>query len=120
MIASKDKPNNHPINVVHIDLESFILYNDSGLNDVDSQLMEIKDVPEAFNCIRTISDHEKEMFPSSSEPSLDKAEKGPEKPLEKVIENLEQLEDKVQKIDPKQKKKCTTLRRGKWPLYHGV
>lgn len=42
MITSKDKPNNNLINVVHTDLESFILYSDSGLNDVDSQLMEIK------------------------------------------------------------------------------
>lgn len=35
MITSKEKPNNHPINVVHTYLESFILYNDSGLNDVE-------------------------------------------------------------------------------------
>eukprot|EP00253_Pinus_taeda_P031171 PITA_31171 len=104
MINNKDKPNNHPINVVHTNLESFILYNDSGLNDVDSQLMEIKDVPEVFSCIGTISNHEKERLPSSSEPSPNKAEKGLEKPSEKVIENLEQSEDKVQKIDPKQKK----------------
>ena len=38
------------------DLESFILYNDSGLNDVDSQLVEIKDVPEIYDCVRTILD----------------------------------------------------------------
>jgi len=28
MISSKERPNNHPINVVHTDLESFILHND--------------------------------------------------------------------------------------------
>lgn len=36
MITSNEKPLNHPINVVHIDLESFVLYSDSSLNDVDS------------------------------------------------------------------------------------
>lgn len=41
MITSKEKPNNHPINVLHIDLDSFILYNDSGLNDIASQHLEI-------------------------------------------------------------------------------
>lgn len=46
MITSKEKPLNHPINVVHTDLESFVLYSDSGLNDIDSQLVEVEDVPE--------------------------------------------------------------------------
>jgi len=35
MITSKEKPINHPISYVHIDLESFVLYSDS-LNDIDS------------------------------------------------------------------------------------
>jgi len=35
MITSKEKPINHPINYVHIDLESFVLYSDR-LNDIDS------------------------------------------------------------------------------------
>ena len=35
MITSKEKPVNHPINVVHTDLDSFFLYSDSGLNDVE-------------------------------------------------------------------------------------
>lgn len=46
MITSKEKPLNHPINSVHTDLESFVLYSDSGLNDVDSQLVEVEDVSE--------------------------------------------------------------------------
>ena len=33
MITSKEKPINHPINAVHTDLESFVLYLDGGLND---------------------------------------------------------------------------------------
>ena len=46
MITNKERPNIHPINGVHTELESFILYNDSGLNDVDCKLVEIDDVPE--------------------------------------------------------------------------
>lgn len=45
MISSKEKPINHPIQVVHTDLESFILYNDGDLNDVNNQLVVIEDVP---------------------------------------------------------------------------
>ena len=45
MITSKEKPINHPINYVHIDLESFVLYSDS-LSDIDSQLVVIDDIPE--------------------------------------------------------------------------
>lgn len=89
MITSKERPNNHPINVVHTNLESFILYSDSGLNDVDSQLVEIKDVLDISNCIRTVLDQEKENLPSSSEQPLDKAKKGSEQPSKKVMENSE-------------------------------
>lgn len=48
MITSKEKPMSHLINVVHIDLESFVLYFDSGLNDIDIQLIILDDVPEIF------------------------------------------------------------------------
>ena len=40
IITSKDKPKNHPIHFVHTDLESFILYNDNGIDDLDIQLVE--------------------------------------------------------------------------------
>lgn len=46
MITSKEKQLNHPINAGHTDLESFVLYLDSGLNDIDSQLVEVEYVPE--------------------------------------------------------------------------
>ena len=45
MITSKEKPINHPINYVHTDLESFVLYYDSS-NDIDSQLVEVDDILE--------------------------------------------------------------------------
>ena len=44
MITSKEKPINHPINYVHTDLESFVLYSDS-FKDIDSQLVEENDIP---------------------------------------------------------------------------
>ena len=44
MITSKEKPINHPIQVVHTDLESFILYNDGDLNDVRSKIFAIHNV----------------------------------------------------------------------------
>lgn len=46
MITSKEKPNNHPIHIVHTDLESLILFNDSSLIDVDSQLVEDEEISE--------------------------------------------------------------------------
>ena len=74
MITNKEKPNNHPINVVHTYLESFILFNDSGLNNVDSHLVEVKDIPDISNCIKKNLEKGKENFPSASEQPFDKAE----------------------------------------------
>ena len=45
MITRKEKPVNHPINYVHTDLESFVLFSDS-LNEIDSQIVEADDIPE--------------------------------------------------------------------------
>lgn len=59
MITSKEKPLNHLTNVVHIDLESFVLYSDSGLSDVDSQLVEVEDEPEISENFRAVLDQER-------------------------------------------------------------
>ena len=67
MITTKERPNNHPIYVVHTNLESFIFFNDSGMNDVDSQILEVEDVSEIFDYIRKILEKEKENFPSALE-----------------------------------------------------
>ncbi len=53
MITSKEKPINHPINYVHTDLESFILYSDS-FNDIDSQLVEAENIPEIVENFRGV------------------------------------------------------------------
>lgn len=66
MITSKEKPVNHSINVVHIDLESFFLYFDSALNDVDIQFVEVDDVLEISESFRAILNQEKEKIAISS------------------------------------------------------
>ena len=53
MITSKEKPINHPINYVHTDLESFVLFLDS-LNEIDSPIVEANDIPEITENFREI------------------------------------------------------------------
>jgi len=53
MITSKEKSINHPINYVHTDLESFVLYSDI-FNDVDSQLVEAESIPEIEENFREV------------------------------------------------------------------
>ena len=60
VITSKEKPINHPINVVHTYLESFVLYTNTRLNDVDIQLVEVDDVPEISESFREVLNEEKE------------------------------------------------------------
>jgi len=67
MITSKEKPLNHPINDVHTDLESFVLYLDSGFNDVNSQLVEVEDVQEITENFRAVLDHERQKLASTAE-----------------------------------------------------
>lgn len=93
MITNKERPSNNPINDVHIDLESFILCNDSGLNDVDCQLVEIKDVLEISYCIRTVLEKEKENLPTISEQPSEKADESLEHHKEsdhKIVSNQSQ------------------------------
>ena len=56
MVTSKEKPKNHPSNDVHTDIESFILFNDSGLNDLYSQLIEVEEIIEISYSVRAILD----------------------------------------------------------------
>jgi len=51
MISIKEKPNNHPIHVVHTDLEYFILYSRMNPVDDDSQLVEISKVSDIISSI---------------------------------------------------------------------
>jgi len=53
MITRKEKPINHPINYVHIDLESFVLYSDS-FNDIYCQLVEAESIPQIAENFREV------------------------------------------------------------------
>lgn len=60
MITSKEKSNNHPIHVVHIDLESFILYNynsslfDNSLVYLESHIEEISKISEVSGSVEAV------------------------------------------------------------------
>lgn len=69
MIASKEKPINHPINYVHTDLESFVLYSDS-FNDVNSQIVEVEDIPEITENFREVLKKERKRLDSTAEQSV--------------------------------------------------
>ena len=68
MITSKDKPVNHPINVVHTDLESFVLYSDGGLNDENVQLVQVDEILEILENFRDVLKKEKDKTTNTSEP----------------------------------------------------
>jgi len=68
MITSKEKPVNHPINYVHTDLKSFVLYSDS-FNDVNSQLVEVEYIPKITENFREVLKKEGQKLESSIEQS---------------------------------------------------
>jgi hypothetical protein len=68
MITSKEKPVNHPINYVHSNLESFVLYSYS-FNDVNSQVVEVEDIPEITENFREVLKQERQRFDSTAEQS---------------------------------------------------
>ena len=66
MITSKEKPINHPVNYVHTDLESFVLFADS-FNDLDSQLVQAEDIPEITENFREVLQKERGEKPATME-----------------------------------------------------
>lgn len=54
MIKSKEKPINHPIHVVHTDLDSFILYSDMISIDDESQIVEILGVSDVIMSMKKV------------------------------------------------------------------
>lgn len=80
MITSNKKPINHPINYVHADLESFVLYSES-FNDVDSQLVEAESIPEIVENFREV---------------LEKERRGQQNTIEKLAEDNGQQAGKTE------------------------
>ena len=54
--------------MMYIQIQSFILYNDGSLNDVNSQLVEVEDVLEISQCFRAVIDKEKRVVNYSEKP----------------------------------------------------
>lgn len=65
MITSKEKLVNHPINYVHTDLESFVLYSYS-FNDVNSQVVEVENIPEIIENFREVLRQERQRLDSTA------------------------------------------------------
>ena len=59
MITSKEKPISHPVNYVHTDLESFVLFADS-FNDIDSQLVQAEYIPKITENFREVLQKERQ------------------------------------------------------------
>ena len=70
MISSREKPNNNPIHVVHIDLESFILFNDEFSTSLEVFIEEKTKISKFSNFVLEIINVEnQEKRPSGLEPS---------------------------------------------------
>ena len=69
MITNKEKPLNHPIKSIHTDLESFVIYLDSGFNDVNGRLVEVEDVQEITENFKVVLDQERQNLASTVEQS---------------------------------------------------
>ena len=54
MISSKETPINHPIHVVHTDLDSSILYSDMNSLDDDSHLVENSKVWDVISSVQKV------------------------------------------------------------------
>eukprot|EP00253_Pinus_taeda_P019497 PITA_19497 len=53
MITNKEKPVNHPVNYVQTDFESYVLFADN-FNEVDSQLVQVEDIPDIAENFREV------------------------------------------------------------------
>ena len=70
MISSREKHNNHPIHVVHMDLESFILFNDECSTSSEILMEEKTKNLEFSNFVLEIANAENcEKMPSGLKPS---------------------------------------------------
>jgi len=84
MISSKEKPTNHPIHVVHTNIDFFILYSEMNSVDDDSQLEEISEVSDV------ISSMQKVMIIEGKEKNEEFLH--PVNPLEMIVELVQKTE----------------------------
>lgn len=70
MVNSKEKLVNHPLHVVHTNLDSFIMFSDMDSIDYESQLVEISKVPKLMGSIHeTITEKSKEIGEEYRQPA---------------------------------------------------
>jgi len=98
MITSKEKPVNHPVNYVHIDLESFFLFTDN-FNEIDSQLVQAEDIPDITENFREILRKESEERSAIIEPIAETNGQQTENTETTHLQHLEDDEDGVWTMD---------------------
>ena len=98
MITSKEKPINHPVNYVHTNLESFVLFADS-FNEVDSQLVQAENIPEITENFREVLQKEREEKPTTMEQTAEAKGQQTEKTEATQFQHLEEDEDGLWTID---------------------
>ena len=91
-ITNKEKPINHPINYVHTDLESFVLFSDS-LNEIDSQIVEADDIPEITENFREILKKERQEKQENVGQSAESNGKQADKARETYFQQLQEEEE---------------------------
>ena len=98
MITSKEKPINHPVNYVHTDLESFVLFADS-FNDLDSQLVQAKDIQEITENFREALQKERGEKQATMEQTAEDNEQQTDKTELTQFQHLEEDEDGLWTMD---------------------
>ena len=98
MITSKEKPINHPVNYVHTDLESFVLFADS-FNDLDSQLVHAEDIPEITENFREVLQKERGEKQATMEQTTEDKGQQIEKTELTQFQHLEEDEDGLWTMD---------------------
>ena len=88
MITNKEKTVNHPINYVHTDLESFVLYSDS-FNDVNSQVVEVEEIPKIIENFEEVLKKERQRLDSTGEKSAFQQQQNNDGQHGKVKEQIE-------------------------------
>ena len=98
MITSKEKPINHPVNYVHTDLESFVLFADN-FNEINSQLVQAEDIPEITENFREVLQNEREEKPAAMKQTTEAKGQQTEKTEATQFQQLEEDEDGLWTMD---------------------
>ena len=94
MINSKEKSVNHPIHVVHTDIDSFILCSYINSVDDESQLVEISEVPKVMSSIHeAITTKGKEVGEECMQPT------NPIEEIQRIVQKTKSFETAIQNLE---------------------